>query len=146
MNIDELKEYREKLGKLTQEEEKQRNLYLKKLANGTLQGPLTGKQSIDKTWLKYYEDYDIKQDIPKMSAYDYMVVNNNSNLDKNALNFYGIKITYEELLKNIDIMFEFKFKYCKYIGGSYEVKKIMCNCNVLCPTYYNRVFKYKYSK
>lgn len=102
MNIDELKEYREKLGKLTQEEEKQRNLYLKKLANGTLQGPLTGKQSIDKTWLKYYEDYDIKQDIPKMSAYDYMVVNNNSNLDKNALNFYGIKITYEELLKNID--------------------------------------------
>lgn len=102
MGIDELKEYREKLGKLTQEEEKQRNLYLKKLANGTLQGPLTGKQSIDKTWLKYYEDYDIKQDIPKMSAYDYMVVNNNSNLDKNALNFYGIKITYEELLKNID--------------------------------------------
>ena len=102
MNIDELKEYREKLGKLTQEEEKQRNLYLKKLANGTLQGPLTGKQSIDKTWLKYYEDYDIKQDIPKMSAYDYMVVNNNSNLDKIALNFYGIKITYEELLKNID--------------------------------------------
>lgn len=102
MDIDELKEYREKLGKLTHEEEKQRNLYLKKLANGTLQGPLTGKQSIDKTWLKYYEDYDIKQDIPKMSAYDYMVVNNNSNLDKNALNFYGIKITYEELLKNID--------------------------------------------
>jgi len=102
MGIDELKEYREKLGKLTQEEDKQRNLYLKKLANGTLQGPLTGKQSIDKTWLKYYEDYDIKQDIPKMSAYDYMVVNNSSNLDKNALNFYGIKITYEELLKNID--------------------------------------------
>ena len=102
MGIDELKEYIEKLGKLTQEEEKQRNLYLKKLANGTLQGPLTGKQSIDKTWLKYYEDYDIKQDIPKMSAYDYMVVNNNSNLDKIALNFYGIKITYEELLKNID--------------------------------------------
>ena len=102
MGIDELKEYREKLGKLTQEEEKQRNLYLKKLANGTLQVPLTGKQSIDKTWLKYYEDYDIKQDIPKMSAYDYMVVNNNSNLDKIALNFYGIKITYEELLKNID--------------------------------------------
>ena len=102
MNIDELKEYREKLGKLTEEEIKKRNLYLKKLANGTLNGPLTGKQSIDKTWLKYYEDYDIKQDIPKMSAYDYMVVNNNSNLDKNALNFYGIKITYEELLKNID--------------------------------------------
>ena len=106
MNIDELKEYREKLGKLTQEEEKQRNLYLKKLANGTLQGPLTGKQSIDKTWLKYYEDYDIKQDIPKMSAYDYMVVNNNSNLDKNALNFYGIKITYEELLPYPNMTFD----------------------------------------
>ena len=60
MGIDELKEYREKLGKLTQEEDKQRNLYLKKLANGTLQGPLTGKQRIDKTWLKYYEDHEIE--------------------------------------------------------------------------------------
>ena len=59
MNIDELKEYRKKLGKLTEEERKKRDLYLKKLANGTLQGPLTGKQSIDKTWLKYYEDESI---------------------------------------------------------------------------------------
>ena len=32
MNIDELKEYRKKLGKLTEEERKKRDLYLKKLA------------------------------------------------------------------------------------------------------------------
>ncbi len=100
--LDELKEYREKLSKLSEEEKKQRDLYLKKLADGTIQGPPTGYPSIDKQWLKYYEDNDIKQDIPKMSAYNYMVINNIKNLNKNALNFYGIKITYGELLKNID--------------------------------------------
>lgn len=100
--LDELKEYREKLSKLSEEEKKQRDLYLKKLSDGTIQGPPTGYPSIDKQWLKYYEDNDIKQDIPKMSAYNYMVINNIKNLNKNALNFYGIKITYGELLKNID--------------------------------------------
>ena len=100
--IDELKEYREQLSKLTEEEKKKRDLYLKKMADGTLEGPSTGYSSIDKQWLKYYEDGDVKQDIPKMSAYNYMVINNIKNLDKNALNFYGIKITYGELLENIN--------------------------------------------
>lgn len=100
--IDELKEYRKQLGKLTKEEITKRNLYLKKMANGTLQGPTTIYPSIEIQWLKYYEDCDIEQEIPKMSAYDYMVINNNNNLDRNAINFYGIKITYKELLKNID--------------------------------------------
>lgn len=100
--VEKLKEYREKLSKLSEEEKKQRDLYLKKMSKGELQGPLTGYSSIDKQWLKYFDDYDIKQDIPKISAYDYMVINNNSNLEKNALNYYGMKITYGKLLKEID--------------------------------------------
>lgn len=101
-DVDNLLEYRKKLVSLSEEEKRKHDLQLKRMADGTFQGPPVGYPSIDKPWLKYYEDYDIKQDIPKMSAYDYMVVNNNSNLDKNALNFYGIKITYKGLLKNID--------------------------------------------
>ena len=80
--IDELKKYREQLSKLTEEEKKKRDLYLKKIADGTLEGPSTGYSSIDKQWLKYYEDGDVKQDIPKMSAYNYMVINNIKNLNK----------------------------------------------------------------
>lgn len=54
--LDELKEYRKQLSTLTEEEQKERDLYLKKLVDGTLQGPPTGKPSIDKQWLKYYSD------------------------------------------------------------------------------------------
>ena len=111
MNIDELKEYREKLGKLTQEEEKQRNLYLKKLANGTLQGPLTGKQSIDKTWLKYYSDEAILIDLPEMTALNYMKNNNKNNSNGIALNFFGLKITYKKLFEKIDEVAESLVSY-----------------------------------
>lgn len=100
--IDELKEYRKQLSTLTEEEQKERDLYLKKLADGTLQGPPTGKPSIDKQWLKYYEDNDINQDIPNMNVYDYLVMNNNNNLNKKAINYYDMIITFKELFKNID--------------------------------------------
>lgn len=111
MGIDELKELREKLGKLTQEEEKQRNLYLKKLANGTLQGPLTGKQSIDKTWLKYYSDEAILIDLPEMTALNYMKTNNKNNSNGIALNFFGLKITYKKLFEKIDEVAESLVSY-----------------------------------
>jgi len=100
--IDELKEYKEKLSKLTEEEQKKRDLYLKQLADGTLQGPPTGYSSIDKQWLKFYKNEDIAQDIPDMSAYDYLFINNQSNLDKNAINYFGVKISYKELFENIE--------------------------------------------
>ena len=45
--------------KVSEEEKKQRDLYLKKLSNGTLQGPPVGYPSIDKSWLKYYDDESI---------------------------------------------------------------------------------------
>ena len=105
MNIDELKEYREKLGKLTEEEMKKRNLYLKKLANGTLNGPLTGKQSIDKTWLKYYSDESILADSKlsisiaqgmKQSARDYS--------DMICMKYIKSKFSYENTNKIGDMV------------------------------------------
>lgn len=64
-----LKEYREKLAKLSEEEKKLRDLYLHDLSSGKIQGPATEYQypSIVKPWLKYYsrEDILINDDLSK---------------------------------------------------------------------------------
>lgn len=100
--IDELKEYREQLSKLTEEEKKKRDLYLKKMADGTLEGPSTGYSSIDKQWLKYYSDDAINSDLPTMTALNYMKENNKDNLNGISLNFFGLKTSYRKLFKKID--------------------------------------------
>lgn len=102
MNKEALEQLKIKLSKLSEEEKKQRDLYLRQLAIGEMYGSTTGYASIDKPWLKYYDKKDIQQDIPKISVYDYLFINNQSNLEKNAISYFGIKITYRELFKNID--------------------------------------------
>lgn len=103
MNQEDLKEYKEKLSNISDEEAKQRDLYLKNLANGTIQGPLTGYSSIDKQWLKYYSDDIILSDMPNESMYDYMHNRNLDNLDRIALEYYGNQISYKELFEKIDL-------------------------------------------
>lgn len=97
-----LEEYRKKVADLSINEQKLRDLYLRDLALGKIQGPPTGYASLDKPWLKYYSEDCIEQDVPKMKAYDYLVLNNHQHLDSNALNYFGKKITYRELFENID--------------------------------------------
>lgn len=102
MESQDLKDYKEKLGQLTAEEQKQRDLYLKGLAAGTIQGPEVGYSSIDKTWLQYYEDEAILSDVPEMTALNYMRKNNEGNENNAALNFFGIKTSYKQLFEKID--------------------------------------------
>ena len=100
--IDELKEYREKLSKLTEEEQKQRDLYLKQLADGTLQGPPVGMPSIDKVWLKYYPDDKIIADVPKYTIYKYRYEKNKDYNNDVALNYFGVKITNKQYEQKIE--------------------------------------------
>ena len=101
---------KEKLSKLSEEEKKQRDLYLRSLANGELQGPPVGYASIDKPWLKYYSEEKIVDSIPECSIYQYAYNANKDNLDKVALDIRfskngfkkGIKITYKEFFENIE--------------------------------------------
>ncbi len=51
-----LKEYKNKLALLTEKEKKIRATYLRDLSLGKILGPVTGYASIDKSWLKYYND------------------------------------------------------------------------------------------
>ena len=59
---------------------------------------LTGYPSIDKPWLKYYSDEAISSQMPECSAYDYILDINQNRLGKPALNYFGKKTTYNEML------------------------------------------------
>lgn len=101
-NIENLKEYKEKLSKLTEEENKQRDLYLQQLANGELQGPPVGYQSIDKTWLKYFGKEDLNYEIPDDSIYQYMYKCCKNFKDEVAMEYMNFSVDYNTLFKKID--------------------------------------------
>lgn len=63
---------------------------------------LTGYPSIDKPWLKYYRDEIINADLPTCTIYEYLYENSKDTLDNIAINYFDCKITYRELLNNIE--------------------------------------------
>jgi len=71
-------------------------------ANNNHEKELTGYPSIDKPWLKYYSDEAINVSMPKCSIFDYIWEHNKEFLNNIALNYFGKKITYRELFKNVD--------------------------------------------
>ena len=83
-------------------EDIERDLYLRDLQLGKIQGPITGKASLDKPWLKYYEEDDIVKDIPRKTIYEYIYDSNVDHLDRIAINYLDTEITYEELFDKID--------------------------------------------
>lgn len=97
-----LEEYEKRISRLSEEEKIKRNLYLKRISSDEFYGPMTGYPSIDKPWLKYYSDEAISAPLPNVSAYELMKMNNKDNLGKCALDYYGRKISYYELLENIE--------------------------------------------
>lgn len=102
MNKEDLIKLKEELSKLSEIEQGQRDLYLRQLLTGETQGPLTGHPSIDKPWLKYYTEEQIKTDMPSMSAYSYLYQQNNKYLGRTALSYYGRKISFDELFSKIE--------------------------------------------
>lgn len=62
----------------------------------------TGYPSIDRPWLSYYSKEAIEDPLPDMTLFEYLYENNKYNLDSDALNYMGHKITYRELFKRID--------------------------------------------
>lgn len=84
-------------------EEKLRDIYLRRLALGEIYGPLTGFPNIDKTWLKYYDESTLTCSLPKMSMYDFLYENNKNHLDEIAIGYFGKEISYKELFDNINI-------------------------------------------
>lgn len=102
MRKEDLIKLKEKLSELSDEDKKLRNLYLRDISIGKVYGPITGYASIDKPWLKYYKEEILNVEIPKSTAYQYMVSNNQDNFKTVAINYYGKKITFRDFIDKID--------------------------------------------
>lgn len=107
MSINQLEEYRKKLEQLSEKEKELRIIYLQKLQQGKIQGPLTGFPSLDNPWLKKPK-YEINMPSPDTTAYNFLFECNKNNLDDVALIYDPIleeeptNITYRELFERID--------------------------------------------
>ena len=62
----------------------------------------TGYPSVDKPWLKYYSEESINAPLPECTIYEYMFENNKNYPSDIAILYLGRKITYKELMENID--------------------------------------------
>lgn len=80
----------------------ERDLYLRKVALGEIEGELTGYASIDKPWLKYYTEEHIKAELPHMTAYAYLKKLNAERLDFQAIDSEVGNYTYGELFEMVD--------------------------------------------
>lgn len=99
MRKEDLIELKKQLSQLNDFELKQRDLYLKGLANGEIQGPPVGYASIDKPWLKYFKNEPTRKINIKQTIYQ-MVFNNDMNQE--AIGFMGTTWTYGKLKKEVD--------------------------------------------
>ena len=92
---------KEKLSLLSDEEKKQRDLYLRGLASGEIQGPPVGYSSIDKPWLKFYSEDEVKKTTSELGIYDY-VRSRNQNNNLIAINYFGNKITFGDFYERVE--------------------------------------------
>lgn len=63
---------------------------------------LTGYPSIDKPWLKYYDEEFLKLPLPEMTIYEYLKSRTVEISNYTAFTYYGKKISYAELHRNIE--------------------------------------------
>lgn len=64
----------------------------------------TGYPSIDRPWLKYYSEKDINTPLPDCTMYELIYRNNQDNLDRVAMNYYGAEITYKKFFAEISLV------------------------------------------
>ncbi len=60
------------------------------------------KQKPNAPWSKYYNKNDIDLQIPNTSLYQYFIDNMQKYPNKNAIDYYGTKLTYKQLSEKID--------------------------------------------
>ena len=106
MNKEDLIEYQNKINNLSEEELKQRNIYLKNIANGTIQGPSLKEKSIIKPSLKYFTDEEAYLASNYLVRYPHIYYNN-------YLRFmYGVSEC-KPIEKPTDEIREIIWEYCR---------------------------------
>lgn len=102
MNSEDLEKYKEHLSELSEEELRQRDVYLKGLADGTIQGPPVGYTSIDKPWLKNFTESEITGEIEKCTCYEMLYKHNKDHLNEKAIEYLGKSYTYGDFFDLIE--------------------------------------------
>lgn len=128
MNKEDLILYKEKISKLSEQEQKQRDLYLKRIGprpdiskyskeeleekekialknipeGAMIQGPTLNYPEIDKPWLQYYSDDAINETLPDETIVDYIWNCNKDNMDSYFAKYFNKNITYKELKENVE--------------------------------------------
>lgn len=62
----------------------------------------TGYPTVDRPWLKYYDEEFLKREMPKMGIYEYMKKQSMPYKNKTAISYFGKEIIYDELYSHID--------------------------------------------
>ena len=99
-----INKYCKELQYLDDEENTQLDLYLRRVALGEIQENFMGYPSLDKIWLKYYQERYIRSNIPYMTIIEYLKESNKNNMEQIAINSLennGI-VSYKELFQRID--------------------------------------------
>lgn len=104
MDVKDLKAYKAKLGKLDELERKQRDVHLRKLAKGDIQGPIVGYGSIDRLWLENHLEKSLLIDFKPQSIYQMVYENNIDHLNDNMIDYFGNKIKYKDFFEKVDIV------------------------------------------
>ena len=60
------------------------------------------KEESQRPWLKYYPKEVVDAKLPENTIYGYIKSRNNKELDRTAIEYFGNKLTYKELIKKID--------------------------------------------
>ncbi|WP_292474621.1 AMP-binding protein, partial [Methanosphaera sp.] len=85
MNQTELNELKLKISKLDINDKKMRDLYLRKLALGEIQGPMLEYASVSNPWYKYYDEEAVTSEVPEKSMFQYLIDSVSEFLDAEAL-------------------------------------------------------------
>ena len=100
MTKEQLDNYNKKINNLSKEEQKLRDLYLRKIATGEYQGPQTGYSSIDKPWLKWESEDNILRDYDTTNICDYFfkMVSSKGKI----LEYCGAEFTKDDIKKKVN--------------------------------------------
>jgi len=100
MTKEDLQKLKEKLSKLSLEEQKQRDLYIRKLSTGEIQGPPVGYPSIDKPWLAKYPEMLFH--FPKENSTVFEKLQKVWNQeDESIINYYDTEITVRDFCNKV---------------------------------------------
>ena len=117
---------------------------------------MTGYPSIDKPWNKFFDAVDAASgtkglDLPECSIYEYLKECNADNLDGDALDYFGKRITYGELFERVENLGKalvkngvkpgdvvniitinsveaFELEYaCNYVGALFDFVSVACD-------------------